>query len=59
VERDEIIVRRGEHAHSMYFVTGGEVEIHWRPDPGANRVRLGAQHFFGERALEQNRAPQR
>jgi voltage-gated potassium channel len=51
VERGEVIVRRGEPAHSMYFVTEGEVEIEWRPDQKLRRVRLGAGHFFGERAI--------
>jgi voltage-gated potassium channel len=51
VERGEVIVRRGEPAHSMYFVSDGEVEIEWRPDQNLRRVRLGAGHFFGERAI--------
>ena len=51
VDRGEIIVRRGEPAHSMYFVTEGEVEIEWGPDQKARRTRLGAGHFFGERAI--------
>jgi voltage-gated potassium channel len=51
VDRGEIIVRRGEPAHSMYFVTEGEVEI--EPGPGRKKgaIRLGAGHFFGERAI--------
>jgi voltage-gated potassium channel len=51
VDRGEVIVRRGEPAHSMYFVTEGEVEI--EPGRGRNKraIRLGAGHFFGERAI--------
>jgi len=44
VEAGEVIVRRGEAAHSMYFVAAGEVEIALERE----RVRLGAGHFFGE-----------
>jgi len=44
VEPGVIIVRRGEPAHSMYFVAAGEVEIALTHQ----RVRLGAGHFFGE-----------
>jgi len=40
----DVITRRGEPAHSMFFITTGEVEIDL---PGAPR-RLGAGHFFGE-----------
>ncbi len=40
----EIIARRGEPAHSMYFISAGEVEIQLN----AKAVRLGAGHFFGE-----------
>ena len=46
-ERDEIIVRRGEPADSMYLVSSGEVEIEL-PD---KRVTLGPGHVFGEIAL--------
>lgn len=47
-DRDEIIARRGEEAHSMYFVASGDVQID--PPAGATRdaVRLGAGQFFGE-----------
>jgi voltage-gated potassium channel len=41
------IVRRGEPAHSMYFIAAGEVEIEL-PD---ERVRLGSGQFFGEIAV--------
>lgn len=46
-EAGEIIVRRGEPAHSMYFIAGGSVEVLLRK----RRVVLGAGHFFGEVAL--------
>jgi voltage-gated potassium channel len=44
VEAGAVIARRGDPAHSMYFVAAGEVEIELKHD----RVRLGAGHFFGE-----------
>jgi voltage-gated potassium channel len=47
VEPGAVIVRRGEPAHSMYFIAAGEVEIEL-PD---ERVRLGVDQFFGEVAL--------
>lgn len=50
-DRGEIITRRGEAAHSMYFVTEGEVEIEWGADGRKHLIRLGAGHFFGERAI--------
>lgn len=43
-EAGEMITRRGEPAHSMYFVAAGKVEIEL-PD---RRVQLGAGQFFGE-----------
>ncbi len=48
VEKGEIVARRGDVAHAMYFVTEGEVEIELRP---GQSVKLGAGQFFGERAL--------
>lgn len=42
-----LIVRRGEPAHSMYFIAAGEVEIDLPHEP----VRLGEGQFFGEIAL--------
>ncbi len=42
-----LIVQKGEIAHSMYFVTSGEVEV----ESAAGKVRLGEGHFFGEMAL--------
>ncbi|MGZ3410803.1 MAG: cyclic nucleotide-gated ion channel [Xanthobacteraceae bacterium] len=47
VEAGAVIARRGEPAHSMYFVAAGEVEI----DLKGNRLRVGAGHFFGEVAV--------
>jgi voltage-gated potassium channel len=44
VEPGSIIARRGEPAHSMYFVAAGEVEIELRE----KHIRLGPGHFFGE-----------
>ena len=44
VEPGDVIARRGEAAHSMYFIAAGEVEIELKNE----RVRLGAGHFFGE-----------
>ena len=42
-----IVVRRGEPAHSMYFIAGGDVEI----EAKAGRIELGEGQFFGEMAL--------
>ena len=47
VEAGATITRRGEPAHSMYFIAAGEVEI----DLKEKRVRLGTGHFFGEIAV--------
>jgi voltage-gated potassium channel len=47
IESDEILVRRGEPASSMYFITAGEVEI----ELPTQRVRLADGAFFGEIAL--------
>ncbi|WP_291860022.1 cyclic nucleotide-gated ion channel [Bradyrhizobium sp.] len=49
IETGEILVRRGEPASSMYFITAGEVEI----ELPAQRVRLADGSFFGEIALLQ------
>jgi voltage-gated potassium channel len=43
-EAGDVIARRGESAHSMYFIAAGEVEIELKHE----RVRLGAGQFFGE-----------
>jgi voltage-gated potassium channel len=42
-----VIVRRGEQAHSMYFIAAGEVEVELARGP----VRLGEGSFFGEIAV--------
>lgn len=47
IEAGEVLVRRGEVASSMYFITAGEVEI----DLPSQRVRLTDGTFFGEIAL--------
>src|SRR5215467_491345 len=47
IESGGIIARRGEPAHSMYFIAAGEVEI----DLPKQGLRLGAGHFFGEIAV--------
>lgn len=47
IEAGEILVRRGDAASSMYFITAGEVEI----DLPNQRVRLADGAFFGEIAL--------
>src|SRR5713226_3234473 len=51
-EAGAVIARRGEPAHSMYFVADGEVDIELRH----KHIHLGAGHFFGEiAALRQAR----
>jgi voltage-gated potassium channel len=47
IEPGEILVRRGDAASSMYFITAGEVEI----ELPTQRVRLADGTFFGEIAL--------
>jgi voltage-gated potassium channel len=47
IEPGEILVRRGEPATSMYFITAGEVEI----TLPSQHVRLSDGTFFGEIAL--------
>lgn len=51
MDRGEIVFRRGEAAHSMYFIAEGEVEIELGPEQKGRRIRLGAGHFFGESAV--------
>jgi voltage-gated potassium channel len=46
-EEDEVVVRRGDVAHSMYFIASGEVEI----ELPETTVKLGEGHFFGEIAV--------
>ncbi|MCA6110320.1 cyclic nucleotide-gated ion channel [Bradyrhizobium cenepequi] len=47
IEQGEVLVRRGDVASSMYFITAGEVEI----ELPNQRVRLSDGTFFGEIAL--------
>jgi voltage-gated potassium channel len=47
VEPGGAIARRGDPAHSMYFIAAGEVDIELPKE----RVRLGVGHFFGEIAV--------
>jgi voltage-gated potassium channel len=47
IESGEVLVRRGDQASSMYFITAGEVEI----ELPNQRVRLTDGSFFGEIAL--------
>jgi voltage-gated potassium channel len=47
IESGEVLVRRGDVASSMYFITAGEVEI----ELPHRRVRLSDGTFFGEIAL--------
>ncbi|QOZ70418.1 cyclic nucleotide-gated ion channel [Bradyrhizobium arachidis] len=47
IEQGEVLVRRGDAASSMYFITAGEVEI----SLPSQQVRLGDGTFFGEIAL--------
>jgi voltage-gated potassium channel len=47
VEPGATVVRRGDPAHSMYFIAAGEVEIELKDQT----VRLGVGHFFGEIAV--------
>lgn len=46
-EPGEVIVREGDHAHSMYFIAAGEVEVALEK----RKVRLGTGQFFGEVAV--------
>ena len=45
--KDSIIVRKGEPGHAMYFVVGGQAEVHVEPQ----KVKLGPGTYFGEIAL--------
>ena len=47
IESGEVLVRRGDVASSMYFVTAGEVEI----ELPNRRIRFSDGAFFGEIAL--------
>lgn len=44
---DEIILKKGEIGHAMYFISSGCVEVEIEPKP----VQLGSGDFFGEIAL--------
>jgi voltage-gated potassium channel len=48
-ERGERLMRKGDHADSMYFIVSGEVEVD--QETGAAKGRLVAGDFFGEIAL--------
>jgi voltage-gated potassium channel len=43
----EVIARRGEPAHSMYFIAGGKVDIAL----AGRHISMGVGHFFGEIAV--------
>lgn len=47
VEPGDVIVRRGDAAHSMYFIARGQVEIELKDQ----HVQLGVEQFFGEIAV--------
>lgn len=47
VDAGDIIVRRGDAAHSMYFIAGGEVDI----EIDGKHIALGVGQFFGEIAV--------
>lgn len=55
-DRGDLVARRGEPAHSMYFVASGEVEIEAGSPGERDPIRLGPGQFFGEiAALKQTR----
>jgi voltage-gated potassium channel len=47
VDAGEVIVRRGDNAHSMYFIAGGKVDIQM----AGRHITLGVGQFFGEIAV--------
>lgn len=47
VDAGDVIARRGEHAHSMYFIAGGRVDIAL----AGRHISLGVGYFFGEIAV--------
>jgi len=47
VDADDVIVRRGDIARSMYFIAGGKVDIAL----SGRHISLGVGHFFGEIAV--------
>lgn len=46
-ESGDLIIRRGEIGHAMFFIAAGEVELHM----GERSERLGVGQFFGEIAV--------
>lgn len=50
VEAGEVVIREGEHAHSMYFIAAGEVEV----AIGKKKMKLEEGQFFGEVAVLKN-----
>jgi voltage-gated potassium channel len=44
----EVVTRRGEPAHAMYFIVSGEVEVELK---AGHHPRLGPGDFFGEVAI--------
>jgi voltage-gated potassium channel len=46
-EAGEVIIREGDHAHSMYFIAAGDVEV----AVDKKKVKLGPGQFFGEVAV--------
>lgn len=50
VEPGDVIVRKGDPAHSMFIIATGEVEVQLPEEP----VRLGEGAFFGELAAVRN-----
>jgi voltage-gated potassium channel len=47
VDPGDVIVRRGDNAHSMDFIAGGKVDI----DMAGKHISLGVGQFFGEIAV--------
>ena len=47
-DRGDVVTRRGESAHSMYFVASGEVGIEAGTAGARELIRLGPGQFFGE-----------
>lgn len=47
-EKGEVIVRRGDQAHAMYFVASGTIEVVLADK---HKIELSAGQFFGEQAL--------
>lgn len=48
VAKGEVVTRRGEQAHAMYFIVSGEVEVEIK---AGDHPRLGPGDFFGEVAI--------